>query len=475
MGVGRHLLRRKTLTPFRLWILISVTTILCFAAQAGASESGTDASAPDAPHPGQRAAVRTVRTALPDPEGRPIEEDAAARPDARQGHRGPLVFDIPIPDHPLVERELALLTTPEGRGWIQRSLDRGRPFRGFILERIRELGLPEELIFLPVVESAYRVQAVSRSGATGLWQFMLNSIAPYDIVVDDWQDDRRDFWKATEAGLRKLRDNHQRLGDWYLAIAAYNCGMGTLQRTMAATGIRDFFLLAEGGHLPPETARYVPKFLAVARLASYPGRSGLEVSWEPHTSWIRLRTDLPVRIESLADAAGIPRELLTTANAELRYGVTPPGGNHLVKVPAAYREPAERALAEKDRDLVSVTVHVVRSGDTLYGISRRYGTPLQLIMRFNPSLHPDRLRPGEAVAVPVLKGSIPPVAPPEYPALKSRYTVLPGDTLWGIARRYAIAVEHLAAANSLSLNGTLRPGTVLNVPGTGSETEEPTQ
>lgn len=155
------------------------------------------------------------------------------------------------------------------------------PFLGFIRRRLEEKALPWELAFLPAVESAFRTRAVSPSAAVGLWQFMMNSIGPYDMAVDRWRDDRRDFWRATEGALEKLKYNYSVLGDWYLALAAYNCGLGRVTRTIESTGIKDYWELRTKGLLPRETRDYVPRFLAVAHLLGHPGRLRLPLSWEP--------------------------------------------------------------------------------------------------------------------------------------------------------------------------------------------------
>jgi membrane-bound lytic murein transglycosylase D len=117
---------------------------------------------------------------------------------------------------------------------------RSGTYSEFVAERIRWYGLPEELIFLPVIESEWSPHAVSRSGAAGLWQFMRNSIAGYDMRVDEWVDERRDFMKSTDAALRKLRDNYETLGSWEMAIAAYNCGLGAASRAAVRGGNAGF-------------------------------------------------------------------------------------------------------------------------------------------------------------------------------------------------------------------------------------------
>jgi len=338
---------------------------------------------------------------------------------------------------------------------------------------VHEAGLPPELEFLPIVESEYHVSAVSKSGAVGLWQFMLNSIGPYGLVVDEWEDQRRDFWASTEASLSKLKSNYEYLGDWLLALAAYNCGLGRTVRAMRAAGTADYWELSRLGYLPPETVHYVPKFLAVAYYASFAGRHGLPTDWVPPASWERVSLVTPVDIEILAKKAGAPIELLRQGNAELRYSVTPPRSTpHLLKVPGEYAERVRSVLAEPDTRLVDVALHTVASGDTLYDLSRHYRIPVSMIQRYNPETDPRALRIGTRLVIPLLQQ----VGPYRRATVTSgpfagTYTVRSGDTLWAIARRHGVRVEELAATNGLGVQSVLSIGTVLKVP--AAHAEEP--
>jgi membrane-bound lytic murein transglycosylase D len=334
-------------------------------------------------------------------------------------------------------------------------------------------GLPPELEFLPIVESEYRVGAVSKSGAVGLWQFMLNSIGPHGLMVDEWEDQRRDFWASTEASLAKLRGNYEYLGDWLLALAAYNCGLGCTARAVRAAGTRDYWELSRLGYLPAETVHYVPKFLAVAYYASFAGRHGLENDWAPPSSWDRVPLDTPVDLEVLAKTADIPLELLRQGNAELRYSVTPPRNRpHLLKVPTDYADRVRSVLARPGTRLVDVTLHTVGSGDTLYDLARHYRIPTSMIQRYNPQTNPRTLRIGARLVIPLLQQVGPYRRDPGASVpFSGTYTVQSGDTLWSIARRYGVRVEDLANANELGVQSVLRTGTVLKVP--SARAEEP--
>jgi len=361
---------------------------------------------------------------------------------------------------------------PDGKKWLGAVMERAKPFLPYVEERIRFYGLPDEFAFLPVIESEFSPRNVSKSGAAGLWQFMSNSIAGYGMKIDDWVDERRDFMKSTNGALRKLADNFASFGDWDLAIAAYNCGDGALRRAIAdakkgGTETPDFWELRRRGLLKAETTLYVPKFLAIASILRYPGRNGLDQSWEEATAWEAIVPGRPVDIKLVSEQAGLPLALLRDANPELRYGVTPPGALYALKVPAAAAAAVRAVVDDPSRELLRYYLHTVRSGDTLSGIAHRYGAPIPAIVDSNPGLEPNRIRLGQVIVVPALKDAPPPEpakATGEAPDFSSSYAVAKGDTLWSISLRYEVQPELLAERNGLSLASVIREGLRLRVP-----------
>lgn len=382
-------------------------------------------------------------------------------------HAWPERFSIPMPDgDPQFERFKAAYRTPGGMKWLEAVYTRSRPYASYIYRRIRDLGLPEELFFLPFIESEYLPKAISRSGATGLWQFMRNSIGGYNIRIDDWLDERRDFMKSTDAALDKLLWNYRRFGDWLLAIAAYNCGAGAMDRAIAAGGVRDFWILREKGLLPAETAAYIPKFLAVVAVSMHAGRNGLATPWPEATDWVRIPVTRPVDLSMLSEVCGIPLATLNAGNPELRYGITPAEGRYELKVPENFRNAVADALASKDR-LMNVYVHQARSGDTVSAIARHYDVSIQMISRMNPGMDPDRIRIGQRIVVPAFKDTSP------YEGVRmqddqlvfgGKHKVAQGDTLWSLSLVYGVQPEVLAEKNGLTLFGVLREGAELIVP-----------
>jgi len=439
-----------------------------FAATSLSVAYGTDLAVSLAAEPLEAFVAELASSArVPPVPARPLRIVQSATP-VYDHHAGPECFELAIPyGEPQFERFRASYLTAGGRKWLEAVAERSRPYASYILERIRYHGVPEELFFLPFIESEYSAKAVSRSGAAGLWQFMRNSVGGYDMKMDDWIDERRDFMKSTDAAIRKLKYNHERFGDWLLALAAYNCGAGAMDRAIkAGGGVRDYWQLREGGFLPRETASYIPKFLAVVSVAMHGGRNGLVVSWTPSIEWVRVAIDRPVDIAMLASIAGIPYELVKAGNPELRYGVTPPEGKYSIKVPALFEESVKAAIASR-QTLMSVYMHTVRSGDTISALAQYYEVSVAMITKMNPGLSPNKIRIGQSIVIPAFKDKKPYAGvsrPDDTLSYSGSYIVIKGDTLWSISLRYGVQPEVLAARNSMNLSSVLREGMSLVVP-----------
>jgi len=245
---------------------------------------------------------------------------------------------------------------PEIKEWINRyskkqwgyqlskSLQNGQFYQEFILSRIDHYELPRELFYLPIVESRYINSANSYMGAEGIWQFMENSATPYGLKIDQWRDDRRDFWLATDAALKKLKTNYRVTNDWLLAIAAYNCGLGRVKSEMKRTGLNSFWELKRVGALPDETADYIPKLLAVIYIASNPKEYNIELKRETIT-WKRIPISNQISIKELSQKSGIGYSLLKKANAELIGDLTPISKKpYYLKIPAIHFKNAEATI-----------------------------------------------------------------------------------------------------------------------------------
>jgi membrane-bound lytic murein transglycosylase D len=378
---------------------------------------------------------------------------------------------IPGLDNPLTQRYIGQYSGVEGLSWLKAVMDRGGPYLAFIRREVAARNLPPELVYLPIIESGYLSTAVSRSGAAGLWQFMRNSIGGYDMRITDYADERMDFWKSTQGALRKLEDNYRRLGDWPLALAAYNAGLGGITRLMNQTGIRDYWTLAEGKHLKTETIHYVPKLLAVSYILSHPRQFGFSPSWPEDPQWTRISLDRSVDLELLAEYAGVDRDLLWRGNPELRYTITPPEKGYQLKVRAADAPAILAALEREDLPLIRYYFHTIGYGDTLSVLAQHYRVTVDQILSANPGVDPRRLQIGGKLRVPALVDTGPyqrqsPATPSVQGtgAFGGTHLVKRGETLWSIALGYNVDPELLAEVNGMTLNDTLREGRILKTP-----------
>jgi membrane-bound lytic murein transglycosylase D len=390
----------------------------------------------------------------------------------KQGHAGPEVYPIDIPDHPNIRAYIDKYSLPQHLGWIRAAYERGFPYRDFIVRVLKEKEAPHELLFLPIVESEYRNNTVSRSGAAGIWQFMMNSIYP-GMYVNQWMDDRSNFWKASEAAVDKLLYNYQRLRDWPLALAAYNCGLGKVTRTIEESGIHNFWELSDRGLLPRETINYVPRYMAIVSILSYPGRYGIVLPWREPVEWRSIPLQQTVDLRILAEESGVPYNILTAGNGELHYTITPPDNIpfHL-KIPEEYTDQINRTLEDKNFQLLRFYMYTIGAGDTLYALALHYGVSISMISKYNPGIRPRALRVGQTIIIPALKQVQPYVSPPppekapedDLRPYTETYIVRKGDTLWSIARKHDTTVAMLSARNSLAVETVIRPGQKLMVP-----------
>jgi membrane-bound lytic murein transglycosylase D len=335
-------------------------------------------------------------------------------------------------------------------------------------------GLPEELKWLPIIESSYVPYAQSWAEAVGLWQFILDTGKRYGLKRTPWVDDRLDPYKATPAAAAYLSDLHDMFGDWLLALAAYNCGEARVLRAVNRYG-NDFWKLK----LPGETMDYVPRFLAAVIMLDHPEQYGLKLP-SPMPSYLFEETRIEKSI-ALADAArvlDVPADLMKTLNGGVRAGITPPEG-YDIRVPLGMGSTLMTRLNDipeaKMASLPEARVYRVRRGDTLSQIANRFNTSVNSIKQMN-KLRGNIIHIGQTLKVPGRTYAIETVAsavstapePVETSVEKSEpssYRVRKGDTLFSIARRHGTTVEHIKALNGLRGN-SLQAGQTLTLSGT---------
>jgi membrane-bound lytic murein transglycosylase D len=371
--------------------------------------------------------------------------------------------------------------------WLSRL---GR-YEGMIREKLRARGLPEDLVYLTLIESGLSNTAVSRARAVGMWQFMTSTGRGYGLQIDPWVDERRDPFKATDAAVNHLQDLVQRLGSVYLAAAAYNAGAGKIERAIArlpgepdSVDDQTFFEIADNRRsLRRETRDYVPKLIAAALIAKQPARYGFtDIERMPPLVFDEVTVPDATGLDVLARLADTSVAALLELNPQFVRGITPPGRAVVVRVPrGAGAQVAERYADLPVTERITFVDHYVTYGQTLSSIAQRYKVTVTMLQAANPHLRSHALRVGQRVIVPMSGRVVPRGAwsnPPEPRArrLSSRnrtvssddgethHRVAAGETASGIARQHGVGLAALLEANDMTMRSVIRPGDVLLIP-----------
>lgn len=263
------------------------------------------------------------------------------------------------------------------------GLERAGRYRPMIQRILDEEGVPQELIHLAQAESGFLPRAVSRAKATGMWQFVQFRGQQYGLLQTRYTDDRLDPEKATRAAARHLKDLYNQFGDWYLAIAAYNCGPGVVDKAVERTGYADFFVLRDRRVLPAETTNYVPIILAMTIMAKNAAAYGIDgIAPESPLEYDTVEIDSTTHLALVADLTDVPVSELMSMNPALLRGVAPGGyGLHVPKGSAATLRASLQLIPAERR--ASWRLHKVESGETLAAIGKRYGTAASSIVAVN--------------------------------------------------------------------------------------------
>lgn len=374
-------------------------------------------------------------------------------------------FRLPDVRHPWVEAEFNWYV--RNADYMARVFGRAQRYLHHIANEVEARGMPMELALLPVVESAFNPLAYSRAHASGLWQFIPSTGRLFGLPQDYWADQRRDVLESTRAALEYLTFLYEKHGDWFLAVASYNFGGGNVSRAINRNRMlgrdMDFFSLP----LPAETRAYVPKLIALARIVRDPARYGLELPPIPDAPYFRVvETGGPVDLRFAASLAGIDVEELHALNPGWNQWITGPEGPHRLLIPVAVADRFEErfaALAPHER--ANLTRHSVAPGDTLAALARRHRVPVSFLQSVNGT-RGETLQAGTDLFVPA--GSVAPLRANLHRSATSTHIVRSGESLWSISRRYGMTVSELARANRLNVNSTLRPGQRLSVNGGSS-------
>jgi membrane-bound lytic murein transglycosylase D len=416
-------------------------------------------------------------------------------------------YDIPVEMKPLVAQYIRFFTGP-GRKWFRRWMSRSSRYIPLMQPILEARGLPRDLVYLSMIESGFNTKAESWAAAVGPWQFIPGTAKIYKLKEDYWIDERQDPIKATHAAATFLSELHHNFGHWYLAWAGYNSGGGRVRKMIKKYELNDFWVLSEKRGFAEETIHYVPKLIACALVAKNSKAFGFEPEEfvpEGPFEFEEVTLTQSVDMDVLANAAQCDVSELSMLNPELKRWCTPPADEehpYVLRIPKNKRDVFVENFAKlPPEEKLSLTIHVVKRGDTLSKIALKYHSVPEAIMRMNQLSSAKMLRLDSQLMVPVPRAKEGDVsferqvqlakqsgikalrADEEVPAGPSKtkkpgtptaaavvgpklvtYKVVKGDSLWGIARKFDVHVADVREWNdSLASSRGLKVGTNLKI------------
>jgi membrane-bound lytic murein transglycosylase D len=335
-----------------------------------------------------------------------------------------------------------------GRGTIERALARSGQYEDLIRRILKEEGVPQDLIYLAQAESGFHPLAVSRAGARGMWQFMGSRAQGYGLSRNWWVDERQDPEKATRAAARHLKDLYNEFGDWYLAMAAYNSGPGTVQSAVKRTGYADFWELYRRNVLPKETRNYVPIIVAVTIMAKNPDQYGLaSVVKEKPVPHDAVTINYPIDLRLAAECVDASATDLQELNPSLLRLTTPKDQQFELHLPAGTAAKFQSTVASIPVDKrVWWRYHKVQAGETLASIARTYHTATQSIAEAN-DLDETTLSPESRLIIPIAPGKQNDTT--TYSRAITRYKIRRGDTVETVAENFGVSAKMIRTWNRL--------------------------
>ena len=386
---------------------------------------------------------------------------------------------IPLVLNNKVEKTIEYFTKGKGRKVFSIWLERSARYEKLIKNILKESGVPEELFYLAMIESGFRPNARSWAKAVGIWQFIYGTGRMYGLKASWWFDERHDPVKSTQAAASHLKDLYDRFGDWYLAMAGYNYSPRKIEKRLSKYGVDDYWDLPR---LPRETRNYVPTFIAAAMIAQNPEKYGFEnIEYEPVLEIDTVTVKECVDLNVVAQCVNSNFTEIKSLNPALLRWCTPPDREEWVlNLPKGTREIFLGNYAKiPDNQKTSWARHIIRSGETLSLISRKYGVSINEIKRIN-HIKGSLIRAGHSLVIPVpqnknyyksyarySKPSSKPVSRKvvkDVPGREKRiYLVKKGDTLWDISKMFGVSVSQLRSWNGLGYSRIIHPNQKLNI------------
>lgn len=354
------------------------------------------------------------------------------------------------------------------QAYLDRVVERARPFLYEIVEEVARNDIPMEIALLPVVESAFQPFAYSPGRAAGIWQFIPGTGRRYGLKQNWWYDGRRDVPAATRAAIRYLKVLQKHFdGDWLLALAAYNSGEGRVLNAVRKNRKKgkgtDFWSL----DLPNETRDYVPKLLAISAIVDDTQKHGIALASIPDQPYLE-HVDIGSQIDLAlaAELAGMPIEDIYRINPAFNRWATDPKGPHVLSLPREKAQAFRTALTQV-KNRIQWQRHRIRQGESLGSIAKKYQTTVKLLQQVN-NIRDKWIRAGSNIVIPVATRNLQQYLSADQRKLaiqhaprngkKIQYTVRKGDTLWDISRKHKVSVEQLASWNAMAPRDSLMPG-----------------
>ena len=365
------------------------------------------------------------------------------------------LYDFPVVVNRQVEMYLDLFQGKQ-RKYFGRWLARSGRYSDIILSELEKAGIPKDLLYLAMIESGFNQRAYSKSKAVGLWQFMAGTGRDYGLSVSRYVDERRNAEKSTKAAVAYLKDLYQEFGDWYLAVAAYNGGPGTMRRAIKKSKSRDFWKIAQNRYIRMETKRYVPKLIAAIMIAKQPEKYGFSnIEYAEPMTWETLEVGPGLSMAAVAMLTNSNQKDIKLLNQELRTSRTPLNKErYLVKIPSGTKHLAQANLPRLHSVVqTDYKTHVVKKGETLAKICQRYNINTTTLLKVN-KLTSSTLTPGTRLRIPyqnvayriLPEGMDAKIAAQDDLIL---HTVKRGETISKISNRYQVPAELIVAWNGL--------------------------
>jgi len=357
------------------------------------------------------------------------------------------------------------------QAYIDRTIERAKPYLYLIVEEAERLGVPAELVLLPVVESAFQPFAYSHGRAAGIWQFIPSTGRIFGLHQNWWYDGRRDIDASTKAALKYLSNLSRSFnGDWLLALAAYNSGQGTVKKAIRKNKRRgkptDFWSL----QLPKETRGYVPKLLAISAIIKNPEHYGITLKSVPDAPYLQMvNTNSQIDLALAAEIADISLDELYRLNPGFNRWATAPKGPHNLLLPIDKAASFDRKLAELPKsERIKWARHKIKNGENLGQIANKYHTTVNMLRQVN-KIRGNMIRAGKSLIIPVATKKMNrytlsaiqrtrAIQNSPKRGNKIRYTVRKGDTLWDIAQKHRVSVNKLAKWNGMAPRDVLKLG-----------------